>query len=93
MSTKNYIKSISLILLLGLNSCMNYHIRKGNRSFENLAYSDAIKQYENVYPESTNADVAINLADAYYKTSQIAFAEGIYAKLISQGNKTPKIYF
>ncbi len=93
MSTKNYIKSISLILLLGLNSCMNYHIRKGNRSFENLAYSDAIKQYENVYPESTNADVAINLADAYYKTSQIAFAEGIYAKLISHGNKTPKIYF
>ncbi len=93
MSTKNYIKSISLILLLGLNSCMNYHIRKGNRSFENLAYSDAIKHYEAVYPESTDSDVEIKLAESYFKVGNIDSSLVLYSNALKRGNKNSKLYF
>ncbi|MEY3238213.1 MAG: hypothetical protein RI883_2314 [Bacteroidota bacterium] len=93
MNTKNYIKTISIILIIGLNSCTNYHIRQGNRHFESLAYSDAIKHYETVYPEKSNSEVEMNLAESYFKTSQVDFSEGVYANLISEGNKAPKLYF
>ena len=93
MSTINYLKSISLILLLSLNSCMNYHIRQGNRSFENLAYSDAIVHYEKVYPESTDSEVEIKLAESYFKVRNIDSSEVIYSNALKNGNRNPTIYF
>ena len=93
MSTINYLKSISLILLLSLNSCMNYHIRQGNRSFENLAYSDAIVHYEKVYPESTDSEVEIKLAESYFKVGNIDSSEVLYSNALKNGNRNPTIYF
>ncbi len=70
------------ILVLGISSCTNYHIRKGDNYFENLAYHDAIDQYEKVYPQKSIEEVELKLADAYFKTGKLDSSGQIYKRAI-----------
>jgi outer membrane protein OmpA-like peptidoglycan-associated protein len=81
------------ILVLGISSCTNYHIRKGDNYFENLAYHDAIDQYEKVYPQKSIEEVELKLADAYFKTGKLDSSGQIYKRAVERENCTPVTYF
>jgi outer membrane protein OmpA-like peptidoglycan-associated protein/tetratricopeptide (TPR) repeat protein len=81
------------ILVLGISSCTNFHIRKGDNYFENLAYHDAINQYEKVYPQKNIDEVELKLAEAYFKTGKIDSSEQIYKRAVERANCAPVTYF
>jgi outer membrane protein OmpA-like peptidoglycan-associated protein len=81
------------ILVLGISSCTNYHIRKGDNYFENIAYHDAIEQYEKVYPKKNIDDVELKLAEAYFKTGKLDSSGQIYKRAVERENCAPVTYF
>lgn len=85
--------SILTITLFITFSCVNYHVQKGDNAYNNLAYSSAIHHYEKALRKSTDPDVELKLADAYFKTGKIDSAEARYAQLIDQGDRQPGLLF
>jgi outer membrane protein OmpA-like peptidoglycan-associated protein len=81
------------ILVLGISSCTNYHMRKGDNYFENLAYHDAIDQYEKVYPKKNIDAVELKLAEAYFKTGKLDSSGQIYKRAVDRENCAPVTYF
>lgn len=88
------LKSIlAATLLIGLGSCVNYHTRKGNLYYDNIAYAKSIDHYEKVYRTTNDSEIELKLADAYYKVSNLDSSEAIYARAVNRGNRSPKLYF
>lgn len=82
---------ISALGILG--SCVDSHIYKGDRYYDNLAYAKAIPHYEKVYFKKDNREVGVKLADAYYKTGQYDAAEAVYSKVINAASTKDIQYF
>jgi len=85
----NFIKNIGLLTIFMI-TMMGYSqkalIEKGNKQYQLLAYSDAIKSYENAVEKgSTDPLVYKNLANSYYNNSQFENAAKYY-KLLIDGN-------
>lgn len=80
-------------LIISLISCTNYHIRKGDVYYDNIAYSSAITHYEQVQTSSKSSEISLKLADSYYKVGKLDQSEKTYAKAVASGNRTPKLYF
>lgn len=66
-----------------LFSCTNNHIYKGDRYYENLAYSKAIPHYEKVYYKKPTNEVGVRLAESYYKTGKLDAAEAVYERVVT----------
>lgn len=84
---------LASVILLGISSCTNYHIAKGDTYYDNIAYSSAIKHYEKAYRKTNDSEIEIKLARAYFKVNNIDSAEVIYARAVDKGNRSPKLYF
>ena len=88
---KNVFALSSLVLFLG--SCVQFHTRKGNEAYENIAYANAIEHHEKVYRKTNDSAIEVKLADSYHKINQLDSAEVFYARSIERGNTSPQIYF
>lgn len=73
----------ALILVFGLESyAQNNQIKKAQKQYEQLAYIDAIKIYENVAEKGyKSADLFQKLGNAYYFNAQFTQAEKWYKEL------------
>lgn len=81
---KNKIKSTLFVLLLGCSLVNAQEFKKAEQSFNNLAYKDAIDQYEKLVEEGNDTvDVLKKIGDAYYYNAQYDDAGKWYAKLFS----------
>lgn len=85
-----YIKLFSLALVLfaitlfpDINSAQSNKEKKANRLYENFAYSQAVRAYENLYKEdSTNIKYIQCLAYSYNKMLNYTKALHFYSKLV-----------
>jgi len=94
MRKKIFIATLAFMFIAILWSCSsNYHIKKGNLYYDNLAYSSAITHYQKAYAKTNDATVEERLAASYYKTNNIPAAEDTYKKAISREGHSPKLYF
>lgn len=76
--------SIFALLVLLVSACANQQFKKGLKSYDNLAYADAITQLEKALEkDSTNAEAIITLADAYRLTNDYGKAEKMYQKVVT----------
>ncbi|MBI2279332.1 MAG: OmpA family protein [Bacteroidetes bacterium] len=87
-------KVLFAIVVLALIACSTeYHVRKGNYYYDNLAYSSAIDHYQKAYNKTHDANVEEKLAESYYKMNNINAAEKIYENAVQRENHSSKIYF
>ena len=93
MKTTLFYISIGVFTLLFAGSCMNYHVQKGDISYNNLAYADAIHHFEKAYRKGFDSDVELKLADSYFKVGKIDSAEALYSRNIDNGNRQPGLLF
>lgn len=82
-----------LVLSIGLNSCVNYHTRKGNAYYDHINYAPAIDHYQKVYAKTNDSSIELKLADSYYRTNKLDSAEALYERSLSRGNTNPKTRF
>ncbi len=78
------IKYFSILILVAmlLSGCAGYHIRQGNRLYDDLAYSMAIKEYQKGLSKKEFPSARIKLAESYRKINDYARAEEAYAKAV-----------
>ena len=75
-----------------LSACADSHIYKGDRFYDNLAYSKAIPHYEKVYYKTPSPELGVKLADSYFKTGDLEASEAVYEKVVSV-SATPDIQY
>ncbi|MEN8157149.1 MAG: OmpA family protein [Bacteroidota bacterium] len=69
-------------------------LHRADQSFEDLAYADAIQQYERMYErDSTNTHVIRNLAISFYEINNAGEAEKWYGKLVEMEAATTMDYY
>nr|WP_294859341.1 OmpA family protein [uncultured Fluviicola sp.] len=73
--------------------CMNFHETRGDRSYDALAYHDAIHHYEKVVGKTHKVSTEIKLADAYFKTGNLDSAETEYAHALTHSGFPAIGYF
>lgn len=85
------IKSVPrlLIIALLLSGCAGYHIRQGNRLYDDFAYSMAIKEYQKGLSRKEFPNARIKLAESYRKMNDLPRAEEAYAKAIQLPEAQP----
>ena len=85
------IKSFSSLLIgmLLLSGCASYHIRQGNRLYNELAYSMAITEYQKGLSKKEFPNVRIKLAECYRKMNDLPHAEEAFAKAIQLPETQP----
>lgn len=65
-----------------ISACADTHIYKGDRYYENLAYSRAIPHFEKVYFKTNDTEIGTKLADSYFKTGNFSASESVYRNLV-----------
>ena len=80
---------LGTICILLLSSCTAYQLKKANKEFGNLQYSQAINDYNKVLKKSDNHLARINLANSYRLINDIAKAEPVYAEIVSYPESEP----
>ena len=85
------IKSLSRlsILVLLLSGCAGYHIRQGNRLYDDFAYSMAIKEFQKGLSKKEFPNARIKLAESYRKMNDLPHAEEAFAKAIQLPETQP----
>ena len=85
------IKSFSrlFILALLLSGCAGYHIRQGNRLYDDFAYSMAIKEFQKGLSKKEFPNARIKLAESYRKMNDLPHAEEAFAKAIQLPEAQP----
>lgn len=79
------------ITALLLSACANQQYKKGIKAYDELAYANAITHLEKALEkDSTNAEAAIALADAYRLTNDYTKAEERYAQVVALPESEPK---
>jgi peptidoglycan-associated lipoprotein len=66
-----------------LNGCASYHMRQGNRLYDLMAYSEAVKEYEKALDSPYKIDAERQLASAYMKVNNLEKARQYYGALVS----------
>lgn len=74
--------SLFLGVVAVLFSCADSKIYKGDRYYDNIAYSDAIPFYEKVYDKNPTSEIGVKLADCYFKTGELTQAETVYRQIV-----------
>src|SRR5438132_747045 len=87
-------KKISSILLFSsalilLNSCADYHLRQGNRLFNQWAYSEAIPEYQKAQSKKPSSQAAIGIAESERLMNNTVKAEEDYAKVVALKEAQP----
>ena len=77
------------ILALLLSGCAGYHIRQGNRLFDDFAYSMAIKEYQKGLSKKEFPNARIKLAESFRKINDFSHAEEAFAKAIQLPEAQP----
>lgn len=70
----------AVVLLLG--SCASYHMRQGNRLYRDLAYSQAIEEYQKALGKKNFPEGQIKLAESYRLMNNLGKAEEAYGKVM-----------
>ncbi len=85
------IKSLSrlFILALLLSGCAGYHIRQGNRLYDDFAYSMAIKEFQKGLSKKEFPNARVKLAESYRKMNDLPHAEEAFAKAIQLPEAQP----
>ncbi|MFY7990137.1 MAG: hypothetical protein ACOVO3_05345, partial [Fluviicola sp.] len=73
-----------------LGACTNFHEVQGDRSYEALAYQEAIHHYEKVVKKTHKISTEVNLAESYFKVGNMDSAELKYAHTVKH-NSVPAI--
>ncbi len=91
------IKRVSYLMItaLLLSGCAGYHIRQGNRMYNDLAYSMAIKEYQKGLSKKEFPEARIKLAECYRKMNDLPHAEEAFAKAVQSDKIEPihKLHF
>jgi peptidoglycan-associated lipoprotein len=61
----------TLAALLFLSGCASYHMRQGNRLYDQMAYSQAVKEYEKALDSDYKNQAQRKLAAAYLKMNNV----------------------
>ncbi len=78
-----------LIISLFFTSCASYHIRQGNRLYDDLAYSAAIEEYQKALSKKEYPTARIKLAECYRKINDLPRAEEAFAKAVQLPEAQP----
>jgi len=65
-----------------LSSCASYHLRQGNRLFNDMAYNSAISEYEKALSKKPFPAGEIGVAESYRLVNNTAKAEEAYSKVM-----------
>ena len=85
------IKPLSRLLIVSMlfSGCASYLIRQGNRLFDDLAYSMAIKEYQKGLSKKEFPEARIKMAESYRKMNDLPRAEEAYAKAVQMPQIQP----
>lgn len=90
---KKYTYSLFLLTIFTLSMYSSYAqtaLKKGNKLYDAMAYSQAIPQLESALKkDANNSDAMIKLADCYRLTNNSEMAEMWYAKVVASGVSKP----
>jgi outer membrane protein OmpA-like peptidoglycan-associated protein/tetratricopeptide (TPR) repeat protein len=81
--------SYLLIFVFLLSGCASYHIRQGNRLYNDFAYTSAIMEYQKGLSKKEFPQARLKLAEAYRKINDLPNAEAAYAKAIQLPQAQP----
>ena len=73
-----------------ISACADTHIYKGERYYENLAYSQAIPHFEKVYFKTKDVKIGTKLADSYFKTGNFSASESVYRNLVIENESSDR---
>lgn len=93
MKTKRLRLLIPVLTGVLVAACTNFHEVQGDRSYEALAYQEAIHHYEKVVGKTHKASTEIKLADSYFKTGNLDSAEAEYAQAVKHSGVPSSAYF
>ncbi len=77
----SYVPAIAFLALI-LSSCASYHVRQGNRLYDDLAYSQAITEYQKALGKKSFPEAQIKLAESYRLMNDLSKAEDAYSKVM-----------
>lgn len=77
----SYFTSLSLLTVL-LSGCASYHVRQGNRLYDDLAYSQAITEYQKALGKKNFPEAQIKLAESYRLMNDLSKAEEAYSRVV-----------
>jgi peptidoglycan-associated lipoprotein len=84
---KHFLGLFAIALLF--SGCASYHIRQGNRLYDDFAYSMAIKEYQKGLSKKEFPNARIKLAECYRKMNDYAHAEEAYSKAVQLPTAQP----
>ncbi len=84
----SHVPVLALTAIL-LSSCASYHVRQGNRLYNDLAYSQAIKEYQQALGKKSFPEAEINLAESYRKMNNLGKAEDAYSRVVQLKEAQP----
>lgn len=78
-----------LLLQMLLGGCASYHVRQGNRLYQDLAYSEAIVHYQKALGKGSYPEAQIRLAESYRQMNDHSRAEEAYSRVVQQSEAEP----
>ena len=78
-----------VLATLIFTSCSNYYVRKGDKTYEAMAYQNAITYYEKYLSKKSSNDVKIKLANSYRLTNNLTVAEKLYSEVVTFQESKP----
>ncbi len=93
MKTKRFRLLIAGVTGVMLAACTNFHEVQGDRSYDALAYQEAIHHYEKIDGKTHRILTEIRLADSYFKTGNLDSAEAKYAHALKHSGVPANGYF
>ena len=75
---------IAAFFTLNVSAQQFYDLFKGNKLYEQLAYSQAIPYFESALTKEFNVDIQEKLANCYRLTNNPLKAEGAFLKTVSK---------
>lgn len=90
---KTKLVSLLIIGIIGFSSCAKQYLMKGNKSYDALAYNNAITYYEKYLTLKTSNEVKIKLANSYRLVNNYKKAEPLYAEIVNYPEAEQKEMF
>ncbi|MFM2134813.1 MAG: hypothetical protein RL021_213 [Bacteroidota bacterium] len=70
------------LLAVLLSGCASYHMRQGNRLYDNMAYSEAVKEYEKALDSPHRSQAQRRLASSYLRMNNTQKALQYYGTVV-----------
>lgn len=79
---------------IGLASCgYSYNLKKGNRSYNDMAYHDATNYYFKAFSKDTSYEAISGLARSYRMMNDADLATGFYSRVVTYPESVPQDKF